>query len=231
MSDKRNTVIKNRIYSMRDSLLDKNYTVKEIAELFGVTAKYIRNDMISLSGAPFVQENSSKRIILSGFAIKRWIEENYKPLKKVAPSGGSYQKGNNISKSRKIKQMIYQKRNKLLDMEYTISDLSYDFGIPDKYIRYKMIQNQGAPSHIDSKQHIRVYGLELKSWIEENYSPEKLNQKKNPLSENEFYCVKCRERRETKLYAVLCRENYSCKRAACPVCGSQMFKYIKRGAK
>ena len=228
MNDKRNTAIKNRIYSMRDSLLDKNYTVREIAELFGVTAKYIRDDMISLSGAPSVQEKTSKRIIISGLAFKRWIEEHYKPSQKKDLIGSCLHKGNNVSQSRRIKQMIYQKRNKLLNMEYTISDLSYDLGIDDDYIRYKMIQRQGAPAHIDSKKHLCVYGLELKSWIEENYSPEKLRPKTVPLSENEYYCVKCRKRRETELFTVLFEENYSCKRATCPVCGSQMNKYIKR---
>ena len=228
MGEKHNTTIRTRIFSMRDNLVDRIYSAKELAELFGVSSKYIRQNMIALSGAPAFQDMDSNRIRISGLKLKLWIEANYEPIIKKDSTKQAVHKGNNIGQSRIIKLGVYHKRNKLLNMQYTISDLAFELGIDSDYIRYKMIQRQGAPVHLDANNHLWVYGLELKSWIEDNYSPDKLKPEKRPMEVNEFYCVKCRERRKTDSFTTEVENHTRCQKTVCPVCGTKMYKFISK---
>ena len=51
----------------------------------------------------------------------------------------------------KVHRIVYQKRNRLLDMEYTTNELAEELGVTPKYVRDTMIAKHGAPFKRDKK--------------------------------------------------------------------------------
>lgn len=227
MSEKQNTDVRSLVYFRRNDIADGQYTTKTMAATLGVTQKYVRQQMIAKNGAPSYFIGKQKYINGADFRI--WIENNYMPSDD--DTSEVHTGTQNRSTSKQIKQNIYRKRNWLLDMKYTISEIADELKTDKDYIRYKMIQRQGAPTHTDEGNHIWVYGLELKTWIENNYSPEKLNPKKDKsMEENEFYCLKCNCRIVPESYTIIVGIKASYKQAICPVCGTKVNRYLPKGA-
>ena len=115
-------------------------------------------------------------------------------------------------------------------MEYTAHELADELGVAYHYLRIDLAQKRGMPCRRDSTKHLWFNGLEVRKWIEENYVPRN-NRKRadNPMAENEFYCVKCRERRQSETYTVIADRGTVYKKAYCPVCGTRMNKIIPKG--
>lgn len=132
-----------------------------------------------------------------------------------------------------IRRKIWNARTKLLDMDYKITELADELGVTARYMRIDMIQKRGFPCWHDSTKHIWCNGKIAREWIENNFEPKNhRNSSKNPMAENEFYCVKCRARVECNSYTVIADRGTIYKKAYCPVCGTRMNKYLpKEGRK
>ena len=136
------------------------------------------------------------------------------------------------TKANDIRRNLWAQRVKLLDMDYKLSELANELGVTPHYIRIDLIQKRGFPCWHDDTRHIWFNGLEVRKWIEENNQPK--NRRKtaeNPMKENEFFCVKCRERVECNSYAIIEDRGTVYKKAYCPVCGTRMTKYLPKGGK
>lgn len=125
----------------------------------------------------------------------------------------------------KVHRIVYQKRNRLLDMEYTTNELAEELGVTPKYVRDTMIAKHGAPFKQDKKGRVWLEGIKIRDWIEEAYNP---NKNKVKLDENEFYCVKCREKRLTDHYNTIQKGGTIYKQSHCPICGTLMNKISGR---
>lgn len=133
------------------------------------------------------------------------------------------------TKVNELKNTIYFARVRLLDMEYKVSELAEELGVTPHYIRIDMVQKRGLPCWHDKTKHLWFNGLEVRKWIEEHYIPRN-NRKlyKEHMAENEFYCVKCRERRTSETYTVVADRGTLYKKAYCPICGTRMNKYLPK---
>lgn len=131
-----------------------------------------------------------------------------------------------------LKTTIYLSRVRLLDMDYKARELAEELGVSYHYIRVDMVQKRGLPCWHDSTNHLWFNGAEVRRWIEENYVPKDRRKKSdNPMAENEFYCVKCRDRRISNSYAVVEDRGTVYKKAYCPICGTRMNKYLSKEGK
>lgn len=131
------------------------------------------------------------------------------------------------NKVNKLISNLYKKREKLLDMDYSTGELAKELGTTPKYIRQSLIICRGAPSRRDSSGRLWINGRDLRKWLDEFFYA-KTADKPAELSENEFYCVKCRARRIADSYVIdINRKGTEFKKAYCPVCGTRMNKYQK----
>lgn len=125
----------------------------------------------------------------------------------------------------KVHQIVYQKRRRLLDMEYTTGEMAEELGVTPKYIRDTMIAKHDAPCRHDKKGRVWLNGLEIREWIEKAYNP---NNDRVSLADDEFYCVKCRDKRSAEQCILIERNGTVRKQAHCPICGARMNKIIGR---
>ena len=125
----------------------------------------------------------------------------------------------------KVHRLVYKRRERLLDMEYTTGELASELGVSPKYVRDTMIAKYGAPYRQDKKGRIWLEGLKVKEWMEAAYDPKK---NKVSLAGNEFYCVKCRGKRVSDQYILTQNNGTILKQAHCPICGALMNKFSGR---
>ena len=135
-------------------------------------------------------------------------------------------------KQNSIYTNMYNRRQKLLDMLYTPSELAETLGINRGYV-YTFIIPSGRVEVIkDETDHLFINGRDMYKFIM-SMSADRRERKANrvPLSENEFYCLKCKARKTTNDYLVSMDRGGLVKTAHCPDCGTRMRKYISEGEK
>ena len=125
----------------------------------------------------------------------------------------------------KVHRIVFKKRERLLDMAYTTGEIANELGVTPKYIRDTMIRKMGAPYRCDKSGRLWLDGMKVKLWIEKELNPAKRAVK---LTESEFYCVKCRQKRSVDSYVMKKSKGTIYKQAPCPVCGSRMNKIAGR---
>ncbi len=125
----------------------------------------------------------------------------------------------------KVHRIVYKRRMRLLDMSYTTGEMARELGVTPKYIRDTMIRKMGAPYRYDKKGRLWLDGLNMREWIGKALNPQKKSVK---LNKNEFYCVKCREKRETEENITKSSNGNIYKQALCPVCGMRMNRFVGR---
>ena len=126
-----------------------------------------------------------------------------------------------------LKNKVYFRRLKLLDMNYKTSEIANELGVTDKYVRESLIR-YGMPYTKDSSGHFWFSGLEVRKWIETEFSPENRHKPHALMGENEFYCVKCNACRVSNSYSIeINSRGVLYKKAYCPVCGTRMNKFIR----
>lgn len=133
------------------------------------------------------------------------------------------------TKVNELKNTIWTARVKLLDMEYKTSELADELGVTPKYIRHTLAERNGMPCRKSDNGMLWFNGAEVRRWIEANYIPRNRRKRADdPMKENEFYCVKCRERRISETYTVIADRGTVYKKAYCPICGTRMNKYLPK---
>ena len=130
--------------------------------------------------------------------------------------------------TKEILLKIYNKRIKLLDMPYTTSELAETLDLPRRFVTDSLLRVYSIPSEKDSTDRIYINGNDVKKWIESMFAVKKDKEKRRkPLLENEFYCMKCRQRIFTDIYSIEDEKGALVKISKCPECGARMRKYIK----
>lgn len=86
-----------------------------------------------------------------------------------------------------IPQYVITKAPGLLPMEYTISELASDLGIPDSTLRGWL--KAGAPYSRDANQHIWIDGLAFNKWL---FHIRKAKQKER-LANDQAFCMHCQQ--------------------------------------
>jgi len=120
----------------------------------------------------------------------------------------------------RIPHRAVQKAMGLLHMEYTVSELSVELGVPNRTIR-DWLMKFGAPHRRDSKRHIFIEGEGFAQWLETHSK----KQAQVKLNDNEAYCLNCRKGVEMNnpikrpLHGKL-----AIKYADCPDCGKPVAK-------
>ena len=125
----------------------------------------------------------------------------------------------------KVHRIVYKKRQRLLDMAYTTGEIAEELGVTPKYIRDTLIRKMGAPYRYDESGRLWLDGLQIREWIGKAFDPKKRSVK---LDRNEFFCVKCREKRESDQFITKRLNGTIYRQAFCPICGSRMNKIAGR---
>ena len=125
----------------------------------------------------------------------------------------------------KMHRIVFKKRQRLLDMAYTTGEMADELGVTPKYIRDTMVRKMGAPYRCDKEGRLWLDGLKIREWIEKEFDPKKKSVK---LESDEFYCVRCREKRKSDDYVMKHSKGTNYKQAVCPFCGARMNKIAGR---
>ena len=125
---------------------------------------------------------------------------------------------------------LLSKGKKLLDMYYTVQELSEILDLKPRYIREYLIGRKGAPQKEKTNIKGRVYvnGKELYEWADKFHNEKLARQRSNPLADDEFLCCRCQKHVVPENYTVtITKSGVRCRNAFCPICGTKIYKYEK----
>ena len=127
-----------------------------------------------------------------------------------------------------IDRRILLHGKKLLNVNYSVRQITEKLGLDPRYIRRALIAKHGAPHFRDSKGHILINGKELYEWAQK-YVKEQENHKNKrpPMEKNEFYCVTCRKRVIGQDIFTASDSKNDFLKGICPLCGNRINKYLK----
>ena len=127
-----------------------------------------------------------------------------------------------------INKNIIKAGSGLLDVNYTVRQLSEKLSLNPRYIRRALVQKRGAPHTKDETGHILINGKTFFNWAKEIVANEEKQKNKNPkLKDDEFYCVKCRTK-ITGINVFKFNDGHNdFLKGICPFCGTRINKYLK----
>jgi len=115
------------------------------------------------------------------------------------------------------------KLSRLLDMEYKPSEIADIVGINVKTI-YRSYIPMGLPIRRDSSGNIWIHGCTYRDWVLEIFN--KSERPKRPMSDDEFYCARCRNRVHVENITQVWEPRFHL-RASCVICGTSVSKFVK----
>jgi hypothetical protein len=86
----------------------------------------------------------------------------------------------------KLPHNVIVKSPGLLPMQYMVSELTKELGVPDSTLRDWL--RQGAPFQKDGRSHIWINGEDFARWVKDQKKPGSTRK----LGDNEAYCMHCR---------------------------------------
>jgi len=132
--------------------------------------------------------------------------------------------GKSISAPR-IKRGMMRKSLRLLEMEYTPSELAEELGCTPKTIYHSYLP-AGLPFRKDKTGHIWIVGTSARAWLEKmtQHSAEK---PVDPVGKDEAFCTHCKDR--VKLVNPTRRHfgRAGLMAGTCPNCGKDIRRLIK----
>ncbi len=127
-----------------------------------------------------------------------------------------------------IDRRILLHGEKLMNVNYTVAQITEKLDLNPRYIRRALIAKRGAPHIRDSKGHIFINGKKLYEWAQK-YVKDQENRKmeRPPMEKDEFYCVICRKRVIGRdIFTAEDSKNHFLK-GTCPFCGTRINKYLR----
>ena len=120
---------------------------------------------------------------------------------------------------------------KLKDMNYSVAELAAILDVKPRYIRDYLVNRKGAP--IQPRDNIRekafINGKELYEWAVRFHQKNLDRKTNNALQENEFLCCHCHKHVVPDHFTVeITGPGIPCRKAVCPLCGSQINRYMKK---
>ena len=133
----------------------------------------------------------------------------------------------------RVSRAVVRRMMRLLEMEYKPSELADEIGITAKTI-YDTYLPAGLPHRRDAGGNIWIVGTTFVKWADEVLQKglRRASQRKEPIGENQGYCVKCQKVRDFS--EITRRKTMSKNRVmlygSCSECGTKMST-IKKGVK
>jgi len=111
--------------------------------------------------------------------------------------------------------------SRLLYMKYRPSEIAEVLEV-NVHTIYGNYLKKGCPHRRDEKGYIWIIGTEFREWAE-NEVTERKNKQKNPMKENEGYCLKC-NKRVTMVDPIVSYSggNREIIQSNCPDCGTKV---------
>lgn len=142
-------------------------------------------------------------------------------------SGGSspenlrHVQGKNIMRNGRA---IQQRSKWLLDMEYKPSELAAELHVSDITL-YKWFTG-GAPHRKDATGHLWIHGVSMAAWIENHVSAAWEEKPRIPMSENQAFCMSCRQAVEIGKVTRRAYNNRTLRIQGFGVCGHKVSRIV-----
>lgn len=126
----------------------------------------------------------------------------------------------------RLSQSAVAKLDRLLHMEYTVSELAKELGTESRHIQHA-VDDVGAP-HRKTQQVVYVVGDEFRLWYNQHR-----DSRKRRLAPGEFYCLSCKARvrpAPDSITSTVQLNRVIQDQGTCPKCAGKVNKYRAEAA-